>query len=310
MRRVILKDVRDYLIMTFACLLFAVAWEGFLIPNQISSGGFMGISTVIQYATGGVLKASTVYMVGNIFLLLFAFAVMGFSFGFKTIYCILMTTVLMSLVGQWDWLHAVEGHFFYVQDRLLIPFIAGAIEGIALGIIFKLDGSTGGLDIIALFVSRYWPISTGRFFMICDSVIITSILFLPDRAFGDMVYGYIAMICSSLMIDFITLGAKQTVQLLVFSEHYEQIADHIINDMDRGVTVLRAQGWYTKQDKNVLLILMRKKELGTITKHIKQVDPHAFLSVSQASSVYGEGFEEIKTGIEKQKNKQNAMERQ
>ena len=106
------------------------------------------------------------------------------------------------------------------------------------------------------------------------------------------------MVCSSFMVDFIMLGAKQNVQVLVFSQKYDQIADHIINDLERGVTVLRAQGWYTKQDKDVLLILIKKKQLSLVTKLIKTVDPKAFVSVSQASGVYGEGFEEMKTGFE------------
>ena len=92
-------------------------------------------------------------------------------------------------------------------------------------------------------------------------------------------------------------GQKSSYQLLVFSDHYQKIADHIVNDLDRGVTVLKAQGWFTKMDKNVLLILISKKELTNLMKEIKKTDPRAFMSVSPTSSVYGEGFEEIKAGI-------------
>lgn len=272
-----------------------------MIPNEMSSGGLMGLCTVIQYATNGFLSASVLYLVSNVVLLLFAFAMMGSSFGFKTIYCIVMSTLMMRMVSGIGCLHAVEGSFLYMPERILVPIIAGLLEGVALGTIFRQDGSTGGMDIVALFVNRYWPISTGRFFLIADTIIITSIVFLPGMTFGHMMYGYIMMVCSTFMLDFITLGAQQSVQLLVFSEKYDLIADHIINELDRGVTVLKAQGWYTKLEKDVLLIVLRKKQLSGVTRLIKKVDPKAFVSVSQASSVYGEGFEEIKTGLKDNK---------
>ena len=293
--------VKDYFVMTVGAGLFAFAWEGLVIPNNMSSGGLMGLCTIIQYATGGLLSASVSYMALNVLLLIFAFLAMGLGFGIKTIYCIAMTSVLMQLFSGLEWLHAVPGSVFYIQDPVLVPLLAGLLEGLGLGLVFKYDGSTGGLDIVALFVNRHWPISTGRFFMICDCIIITSIVALPGKSLGDMAYGYLMMVVSAWMVDFITLGAKSSVQMLVFSSRYQEIADHIINNLDRGVTVLHAQGWYTKQEKDVLLVILRKKQLYGVTKLIKSVDPNAFVSVCQTSSVYGEGFEEIKAGIEKKK---------
>jgi len=295
------KVIKEYLIMTLGCLLFALAWEGFVIPNEMSSGGLMGLCTVIQYATFGKLSASYLYIIFNVVLVALAFVFMGLHFGVKTIYCIAMTSILMPVVANIPWLHSVPGNFFALPDPILVPVMGGLLEGLALGLVFKYNGSTGGMDIVALFVNKHWPISTGKFFIVADSIIITSILALPERVFGDMVYGYIMMAFSATVLDWVTLGSKSSVQLLVFSEEYEKIADHIIG-MDRGVTVLKSMGWYTKKDKNVLLILVRKKQVFEITKLIKQVDPRAFVSITKASEVYGEGFEEIKIGLEKKKN--------
>lgn len=297
----VLKTISDYAVLTLGCFIFALAWEGFVIPNSMSSGGMMGICTIIQYATGGLLPASAMYLVINVVLLLLAFFAMGLGFGVRTIYCIAMSTLLMELVEGIPVLHSVAGQFLFIKDPLLIPVIAGLLEGLSLGLIFKYQGSTGGTDIIALFVSKHWPISTGTFFLISDFVIITSILFLPGKIFSDMLYGYVMMIASSLMIDFITVGSRSSVQVLVFSQQYGEIADHIISDLDRGVTLVQAKGWFSKAEKPVLLIIIRKKQLFEVTKLIKSVDPKAFVSVSQASSVYGEGFEEIKVGISRQK---------
>lgn len=301
MKSKVLKVLFEYAVLTIGCIIFALSWEGFVIPNNMSSGGLMGLCTVIQYATDGVLPASIMYMVANIVLLIFAFLVMGISFGVRTIYCVVLTSLLMPVVAGLPWLHSVPGNFLELPDPLLVPVIAGLLEGLALGLIFKHEGSTGGMDIVALFVNRHWPISTGKFFIVADFFIIFSILFLPGKAFGDLLYGYIMMIISSLVLDRVSIGAKSSVQLLVFSKHYDVIADRIISELDRGVTVLKAQGWYTKQDKDVLLILVRKKQLMEVSSLIKATDPKAFVSVSQTNSVYGEGFEEMKTGLKKLK---------
>ena len=303
------RGIADYLILTLACFIFAFAWEGFMIPNGMSAGGMMGLCTVIQYATGGVIQAQYSYFVINAFLIIVAVIAMGIGFGFKTIYCIVMSSLAMQLLESWPALASVEGNFFYVPERVLIPIIAGVLEALGIGLVLRYGGSTGGTDIIALMVNRYWPVSLSKAFMVSDLLVVTLLLLLPDKHFSDMVYGIVEIVIFSLMIDFVVGGRKESYQLLVFSSRYEAIADHIVDNMDRGVTVLQATGWYTKAGKNVLLIIIGKKELPSLTKVIKEVDPKAFMSVSPTSNVYGEGFEEIKAGISKPgKKKQSAHE--
>ena len=303
------RGIADYLILTLACFIFAFAWEGFMIPNGMSAGGMMGLCTVIQYATGGVIQAQYSYFVINALLIIVAVIAMGIGFGFKTIYCIVMSSLAMQLLENWPALASVEGNFFYVPERVLIPIIAGVLEALGIGLVLRYGGSTGGTDIIALMVNRYWPVSLSKAFMVSDLLVVTLLLLLPDKHFSDMVYGIVEIVIFSLMIDFVVGGRKESYQLLVFSSRYEAIADHIVENMDRGVTVLQATGWYTKAGKNVLLIIIGKKELPSLTKVIKEVDPKAFMSVSPTSNVYGEGFEEIKAGISKPgKKKQSANE--
>ena len=303
------RGIADYLILTLACFIFAFAWEGFMIPNGMSAGGMMGLCTVIQYATGGVIQAQYSYFVINALLIIVAVIAMGIGFGFKTIYCIVMSSLAMQLLESWPALTSVEGNFFYVPERVLIPIIAGVLEALGIGLVLRYGGSTGGTDIIALMVNRYWPVSLSKAFMVSDLLVVTLLLLLPDKHFSDMVYGIVEIVIFSLMIDFVVGGRKESYQLLVFSSRYEAIADHIVDNMDRGVTVLQATGWYTKAGKNVLLIIIGKKELPSLTKVIKEVDPKAFMSVSPTSNVYGEGFEEIKAGISKPgKKKQSANE--
>ena len=296
-RKKVFGQIRDFFWLTLACFIFAFAWEGFMIPNGLSAGGMMGLCTVLQYATAGVIKAQYSYIVVNGLLIIIAVWAMGIGFGFKTIYSIAVSSLAMQLLGSMDFLHCLPGQFFYVRETLLIPVIAGVLEGIGIGMVIRYGGSTGGTDIVALMINKFWPVSLSKAFLIMDFFIIALILFLPGKTFADMIYGIVEIVLFSTVLDFVVAGQKSSYQLLVFSDHYQKIADHIINDLDRGVTVLKAQGWYTKLDKNVLLILISKKELTNLMKEIKKTDPRAFMSVSPTSSVYGEGFEEIKAGI-------------
>ncbi len=302
-RRKLLSTVKDYLILTVASFLFAFAWEGFMIPNGMSAGGMMGLCTIVQYATGGFIQAQYSYIVINAVLIIVAVLAMGIGFGFKTIYCIVVSSLAMGLVGSLDFLHSAPGEFLFIQERVLIPVFAGAIEAIGIGLILRYGGSTGGTDIISLMVNKYWPISLSMIYLVTDVIICSLLLFLPEKNFSDMCYGLEELVVFSLMIDIVVGGKRSSYQLLVFSEHYKEIADHIITNMDRGVTVLKAQGWYTKKDKDVLLILINQKELPSLTRVIKEVDPRAFMSISPTNNVYGEGFEEIKTGVSLKKKK-------
>ena len=301
----VISAVKDYLDMTVAVLIVTIAWECFMIPNGMSAGGLMGLCAVIEYATGGVIIASYSYFVINLLLIVLAVLVFGIGFGFRTLYCIVMQTVMLKLFAMpgMQWMQAIPGNFFYIPEKVMIPLIAGVLEAIGIGLTIRKGGSTGGTDIIALIVNKYWPVSLSKMFLITDFIIITSILFLPGRVFGDMVYGYIMMAAYALVIDYVVVGDRGAVQLLVFSARNSEIADFIIHKMDRGVTVLKAIGWYTKQEKDVLLLLMRRNEVPEISKKIKELDDRAFMTVNPVGGVYGEGFEEIKAGITSKKKK-------
>jgi len=292
----------DYLILAFSMVLYSVAWGCFMVPNDFIDGGLTGLCAIIQFATHGLIPLSASYFVLNAILIIAGFAVLGKGFGVRTVFCIVVSSVCLSLLPGMEFLHATEGHFFYVKESVLLPIIAGMLEAVAISMAFSRGGSTGGTDIITLIVNKYWPISPGKVFLYIDFVIVTSLLLLPDKSFSDVVYGYLTMISFALVIDYILMGRKSTVKLLIFSEKYAEIADYIIS-LDRGVTVVKAMGWYSKKDRDMLLVLIRRSQLHEINSQIKQIDRNAFVSVSPASGVYGEGFDEIKTGINRKKKK-------
>jgi uncharacterized membrane-anchored protein YitT (DUF2179 family) len=241
------------------------------------------------------------YWIINVGLLVIGFLSLGRAFGIKTIYVIILTSVLFNVLPSFP---ELEYHGFKEGDKLVGALLGAALESIGLGLVLLRGGSSGGTDIIAMIMNKYWPVSPGRVYLYTDVLIIASLFLIPGTELIDVVYAYIIMLGFSFGIDFVLLGNKSSVQILVFSSKYEQIADHIINNVHRGVTALQSVGWYSQQESKVLLIVSRKYQMNEVLREIKSIDPKAFVSVSTAMSVYGEGFEEVKTGYKKDKKKE------
>lgn len=295
----ILNTIGEYLILALGTFLYCLPWEWFVVPNGYSSGGVTGLCILLQYATGGTIPVSISYLVANVFLLIVGFAVLGKSFGFKTIFVIALSSAYFAILPKFPMCFCAEGGFLFVPDKVLIPIIAGVIEGLGLGIVLRYGGSTGGSDIFAMILNKYWPISPGKFYVVSDAIVIAMVLFFPGKGFSDVVYGYLMMIASAVLVDYVIIGSKSSVQVLVFSSKNKEISEFVLNKMDRGVTILKAVGGYTGDQKDVILLIVRNKELSLVTSQIKEIDHSAFVSVVPAKSVYGEGFEEIKTGFKR-----------
>ena len=291
----ILSTLWDYALISVGSLIFCLAWTSFVIPNGLSSGGLTGLCTIIQYGVG--IPIGITYPVINIALLLLGFLVLGKGFGIKTIYVIALTSVLFDVLPMFPQLEV------HMDEKLLVALVGAAMESVGIGLVMLRGGSTGGTDIIAMVINKYWPISVGRVYLVTDIFIILSILLVPDKGVVDVIYAYIMMIGFSFGIDFVLLGNKSSVQILVFSSRYQEIADHVIHNVDRGVTALQSVGWYSQKESKVLMIIARKAEMNGIINEIRGIDKRAFISVSSAMSVFGEGFEEVKSGVKIKKNK-------
>jgi uncharacterized membrane-anchored protein YitT (DUF2179 family) len=284
----ILAELRSYVIMTAGLFLFAFSWTKFVIPQEITGGGVIGLSSVIFYGTGFPVSYS--YLIINTALLIAGSLILGRGFGIKTLFGIGMSTVLFQFLPELiPWTTEIN-------DNLLNAIIGGTISGVGIGMVFMQGGSTGGTDIVALVMSKFYNTSPGRVFLYCDLIIIGSIYFLPGKTLENVIYGYVEMVAFSYVIDLIISGNKQSVQIMVFSKHYDAIADRITTELHRGVTALDATGWFTKKQGKVLVILVRKSESNMFYRIIKETDHKAFISVANVMGVYGEGFEQIKTG--------------
>lgn len=294
----VLSVIWDYFLITIGSVIFCLAWTSFLIPNGLASGGLTGLCTILQYGTG--IPVGWTYPILNVILLILAFLCLGKAFGFKTIYVIAITSLLFDLLPRFPVLEVTN-----IPDKLMVALVGAFMESVGIGLVLLRGGSTGGTDIVAMIINKYWPLSPGKVYLYSDIFIIASLAFIPGKGIVDMIYAYVVMLGFSFGVDYVLLGNKSSVQILVFSPRYREIADHIINDVHRGVTALQSVGWYSQKESKVLLIVARKQQMHEIIDEVKRIDKTAFISISTANSVYGEGFEELKTGLDIKKLKKS-----
>ncbi len=276
--------IKDYVIITFGLLLFAMGWVLFLIPAEITGGGVSGVAAVVYFAAK--IPVSITFLAINTVLVLIAIKILGASFGVKTIYSIAVLTVFFALFQN-----VLKEPL--VNDTFLSAVLGGMSGGIGLGIVFSRGGSTGGTDIFAMIINKYRNISPGKIIMLCDVIIIASSYFVFQSP-AKLVYGYVSMWVVSYSLDSFLSGANRSAQMFIVSKKYEEIADFINLEAIRGVTILDGTGWYTKENTKVIMSVVRKKETSAIFRKIKEIDPEAFISMGSVMGVYGQGFEKLK----------------
>lgn len=288
--RTIVENIKTYVVIAFGLLLLSIAWTAFLLPHQIAGSGVTGIGAIVFYATG--IPMGYTYFAINLVLMVVALKILGAGFGIKTIYGIVLSAVLLTVLQPLI-------PTAVVQDKFMSAIIGGILCGAGLGVVFTQGGSTGGTDIIALVINKYRNISPGRIILLCDVVIICSSFVVLThlesvQRVETMVYGFVTMAIQAYTLDAILSGNKQSVQIFIFSRHFDTVADQITTKMRRGVTVLDATGWYSKENQKVIITTVRKNEASDVYRIIKSIDETAFITVANVMGVYGKGFEELK----------------
>jgi uncharacterized membrane-anchored protein YitT (DUF2179 family) len=287
------REIRSYAIITLGLLIYAFTWTNIIASANIMGGGGAGIAMLTYYATGGAdggVPVGVSYLILNAILVAVASFIIGPKFGIKTIYAILTVSGLMTAMQ----LYLPPNILGLADDKLLSAILGGGLAGTGISLCFMQGGSSGGTDIIAMIVNKYRNISYGRILMICDIVILGLSVFI-FRNITALIYGYVVVGVFGVTLDALIAGNKQSSQIMIMSKKYEEIADRIVHDVHRGVTVLDATGWYTKKEQKVLMVACRKNETTQIYRIIKEIDPQAFITVGSVMGVYGEGFENLRT---------------
>ena len=287
--------LRDYLQMLLGTVIYTIGYTCFLLPYKIVSGGVSGVSTIIFYLTG--FSAGNTYFIINIFLLLMAMRILGWRYLVRTIIVTLLISSAIGIMQTQLTEVAADGiptlRHILGEQKFMACVIGALLEGLGLATIFLAGGSTGGTDIIASSINKYWNISLGRLLLMCDIIIIGGSYFI-SHDIETMVVGYLAMFISLNFLDYVINSARQSVQFIIISERYEDIAEKVNTQLERGVTVLSGEGFYSKEKRQVLLILAKRYESRNIFQLIKRLDPKAFVSMSNVEGVFGEGFDTIK----------------
>ena len=305
----ILLTAKEYLLVTLGILLYVIGWSLFLVPNNLVGGGVTGIASIVQYATKGVVKIGYTYFAVNAILLVLGLRILGKGFGGKTVFAVILAsfglTYVQGIIPQ-----PIIDSLAIANGILMCTIMGGIMVGVGIGMTMSQGGSTGGTDIIALIVNKYRNVSPGRMILWMDVAIILSSLMVPSytpdgalmpftEKITTVVYGFILVVITSTVLDLYLSGSRQSVQLFILSRKYEEIADALTRDLNKGVTVLEGKGWYTKTATEVLMVITRKSDLNVVLRCVKSIDPYAFLSVASVTGVYGQGFDQIKSGVKK-----------
>ena len=269
----------DTLIFILASTAFSIGINCFLANNNIINGGITGIATILNYLFN--LPIGTGIFIMNMPLLLIALRKLGLLFVFRTFWVIAISSVIIDL-----------GAFLpvYKNDLLLSSIFGGVLSGLSLGIIFLRNATTGGVDIIARLIKlRHSHITLGKSIFILDAVVIITGGIIYNNL-ESMLYAAVAIFVSAQVLDYIIYGISRGATIMIISEKSDEIRHMIINDLNRGVTVIKGQGGYSGKERNILLCACFDNQTQKLIKKIKSADENAFFIVTQSKQILGEGF--------------------
>ena len=274
----------DIFFIILGAFSYSLAINMFTSPNDIAPGGIGGLSTVINYLSGGTIGIGLLFAVINIPLVIAGFIKLGRILMVRTILAVALVSVGTDIL---------KPYFpVYEGDRILAAVFGGLLIGAGLGLVYLRDGTTGGTDIINKLILRAKPhLSLGGITLITDAVVVLISMLVYGNIESGL-YAIIAIFVSSKIIDIILYGTLEGKLVLIFSNKPDEIGAAIVNDLSRGATMLKGSGVYSGEDKKVICCAVHKNEYVKLKRKIKAIDPSAFIITALASEVLGEGFNE------------------
>lgn len=276
--------IKESIGMIVGCILISVALNMFFSPHTIAPGGLSGLSVVLSKVSG--LSVSAIMLIMGIPLIFFSIKILGTKNAIKTLIGMLLLSLCISLTSS---LSQVS-----VTDDVLLAAITGAILlGLGLGVVFSVDGSTGGTDLIALMINKAIPSIPLSKCLVCIDGLVVMSSGIVNKKLETALYSAISLYVIVKMIDFIISGFDYSKCFIIITNEEEKLKEAIVNDIKRGITILDGRGGYTDSSKSVLIVAVNKKQEVHMKKLIKNVDKNAFIIVSKAHEVFGEGFSPI-----------------
>lgn len=272
-----LRHIIEYTLVIVGSAFVATAFNIFLLPNEIASGGVAGISTITKGLFGW--DPAYVQWALNIPLFILGVIILGKNFGAKSLVGTLALPFFVKLTSGID--PATE-------NALLAAIFGGMGVGIGLGIVFRGRASTGGIDLIAQVIHKYTHIPLGLCVAMVDGLIVTTAAIVFDIEKG--LFALIGLFATSRTIDLVQVGLNRSKNVMIISNELEEVRQAIIKEIDRGVTVLNGKGGYTNEDRHIIMVVVEQSEFTKLTQTVKSIDPSAFVIAMDAAEVLGEGF--------------------
>jgi len=275
------RNIREYVgvLLGVAITAFGLVW--FLIPGRIAAGGVSGLATVTYHLFDFPVGLTMLALNGPLFIA--GIIINGPIYGAKTFFGTIALSVFIDVFQKW----AIP----WTTDPLLSAIYGGVISGIGLGVTFRSGGSTGGTDIAAQLLAKYFPTSVGKALLMVDGFVITlaGFVFGPELA----LYALIAVFISTKAIDLVQEGQSYAKAAYIISDHAEQVAEVILKELERGATAFHAEGMYTGKPKKVIFVIVSRSELHRLRQLVSTIDPKAFVVISDVYEVLGEGFKRL-----------------
>lgn len=290
--------LRDYSLIVTGMALYAIGFTAFILPHGIVTGGMAGFSTLVFFATGEHVPVGFTMFAANIALLALGYRVLGRTFIIRTIFGAALLSAMIS---------AIENYFTsrppIVTDTTMSVVMGAVICGIGIGVYYTHRGTAGGTDIVAAVMEKVSNVSIGRTMMVIDISVVTASFFLPFD--GDLdariqtrvqtiLYGWASIVIYSFIADRWVNADRQTLQFLILSDRWEEIADRITHEIGRGVTTFDGHGYWTGTGRTMLMVWCRQYDAERIYAIVRAEDPGAYIIQSEARSVYGNGFDPLK----------------
>ena len=283
----IYRTVRDYAIIAIAMIMGVIGLNLFLVPNEITMGGTMGVAEIVYWGTG--IQTQYTYFAINAALLIAALKVLGWRFCVKTVYAVVVFTVASSV---FQWLGFANVHLL-ADQKFMACIVGGVFMGTSVGLGLSAGGSTGGSDVVAAMIHKYRDVSLGHIILFCDLTIITS-SYVVLHDWEKVLYGYVLLFIVPFCVDYVVNSLRRSVQFLIISRKWEEIGLAINKIADRGCSTLNGNGFYSKRDIKVIFCIAKKSESAMIFDIVDEIDPDAFVAQSAVIGVYGQGFDRVR----------------
>ena len=277
MKKNFLQLAKETFIVTLGCMIMAFNINYFFLGNKLAQGGVGGLSLIVHYLSH--IDISSIYFGLNVPLIIVAYIFIGKEFVVKTLYATVVLTISLKIFGNFR---------EPLDEILMASILGGALNGIGIGIVFYAGGSTGGTDIIAKIINKYYGIALGKVLLAMDFIILSLVAFI----FGKIIFMYtlISLIVTAKIVDLIQEGIYSAKGVTIITNKTEELKNRIMQDVERGLTIINAQGAYTQKDVSMLYCVVGKYQLMKVKNIVKEVDPEAFMIVSHVHEVIGKGF--------------------